>query len=186
MSFLNAKVWDAVIVPTYWYIDEDHSLPGARGSIARLDRVCELIREGVIERDATIPFPQAGVRERNGHLESLGENIATYAATLPELKIANIRYTPQSWGTWADTLASYKLIENNLPPGGSVHIHFVSDWSHLGRLWIIWQVTKPKGWTASFHLVPNFRTWKDILTHEPLRYFGLVFWKIPRYFFTGY
>lgn len=186
MSFFNARFWDAVIVPTYGYIDDDHSLPGGFGTIARLNRVCKLIREGVIERDAVIPFPQAHKRLKDGAVEFLGDNVANYAATLPELADATIRSTAQSWGTWADTLASYKLIENNLPPGGPRIVHFVSDFSQLGRLWIIWQFTKPEDWAARFHLVPNFRTWKDILTHEPVSYLKLIFWKVPKYLITGH
>ena len=187
MSFSNARPRDAVIVPTYGYIYDDHALPGARGSIVRLQRVCELIRKGVIDERAIIPFPQ-GAPNKGAAL--LGANVAQYAETLHELQSARIRTFPNvrdcTWGTWADTIASYGLINEDLPPGRARHVHFVSDWSQLGRLWLIWQVTKPKGWTASFHLAPNFRSWKDILSHEPLSYLKLIGWKIPKYLVTSH
>jgi hypothetical protein len=167
----------ALIIPTYGFVTPTNStLSGGRGTIARIRTAQGLIRRGDIARNCIVPFPQDILPKGDefnliGEV-TLGENVASYVQTLPEFQGANVMSVPDSSGTFNDTITSLKqiyLTEGNVP----VTVHFVSDWSQLGRLWLIWYLgcpDKPVTWRAIFHLVPNFRTMRDIWLHEPGAY----------------
>ena len=164
-------------IPPYGFVSERPNDSGSNGTRARVRVACQLIAARVIPANVIVPFP-SGFQRRDPSVSvdravSLGENVAEYVASQPEMKSARVIWKPLSWTTWDDTVASYKMVsehilasERNRP----MHWHFVSDPAQLGRLWLIWSFTHPRDWTASFHTVPNFRTWKDLVTHEPLAY----------------
>ncbi len=166
----------AVILPPYGYITGDPTTaPGERGTRRRVEKVCELVRSGTIPADCILPFPQS---------QGLGENIKTYVRSLDDFKSAITLTTDKTWGTFADTICGLEMIAREVK-GEPTTIHFVSDWSQLGRLWIIWRLAfweKPINWHAKFHLVRNFRTARDILGHEPAAYAKCVVLGLRRRF----
>lgn len=179
----KSLVQQALILPTYGFIT-DEPTSGSEGTKARTKRACELIREGRIPRDVVVPFPQKTVfNKATGQTESLGNNVGEYVAKLPEFSDADIRILPKTYGTWADQIESYRMVRANTLPYLPVHVHIVSDRTQLGRMWLTWIFTHPKGWTASFYVVPGFRAMRDILRHEPLSYAKLILWKIPKHLF---
>ena len=176
---------DVLIVPTYGFVTKEDT-PGGRGTKARLAVAQTLIREGVIPRECLIYFPQ-NMLPKGRELEflgrvTLGKNIADYVLTLPEFSEAAVidEDIPANGtsGTFDDTIACLKEAYRDLDGGRTprpLRIYFVSDWSQLGRVWLIWHLTwgprmARRGWKASFHFVPNFRSMRDIWFHEPPAY----------------
>jgi hypothetical protein len=175
-------VRDALIIPTYGFITHENT-PGGRGTKARIAKAAELIREGIVARNCLVDFPQGEyARGRDSMLLGvviLGKNVADYVRTLPEFSEADVTFPFTGYGsrgTFDDTIASLNGVYPDVDDEDKVrHIHFVSDWSQLGRLWLIWHIAwkhhvKKLGWKASFHLVPNFRTLRDVWLHEPPAY----------------
>lgn len=167
---------DIVIIPPYGFVSALNS-SGSKGTVRRIIRAQELIMKGVIGRDCLVPFPQKMIPINSEEVKllgrtPLGKNVAEYVERSPQFEEARVIHDPVSEGTFGDTIASLKMVwqmEGDVP----VTVHFVSDWSQLGRLWLIWRLAihnRPDAWKARFHLVPNFRTWGDILSHEPLAY----------------
>jgi hypothetical protein len=177
----------ALIIPTYGFITPDITLSGRRGTKARVKVAGDLINYEIVKKDCIVPFPQNALPQGR-ELEligpvPLGKNVGEYVRTLPEFADATILDdAPVSNGTFEDTIKSLNniyfeirdLFEADDTPTEPVHVHFVTDWSQLGRLWIIWHIAyRPQvrklGWKASFHRVPNFRSWKEIWVHEILK-----------------
>lgn len=168
---------------------------GGRGTKARIEVARRLIRDGVVGRDCIVPFPQQMLpspedRKVVGDV-TLGENVAAYVATLPEFADATLMDAPLSTGTFDDAIASVKeaALMAEEEDIGPLRFHFVSDWSQLGRLRIIWGIAlrherAAHGWQASFHRVPNFRSMSDIGLHEPPAYAKCVAKSLRRGFFA--
>lgn len=164
-----------VILPPYGYITGDPTAPGERGTQQRIEKVRELLRAGTIPADCILTFPQS---------RGLGENIKAHIRSIDDFKSAITILSDATWGTFADTIRGLQMIAHEVKDEPTT-IHFVSDWSQLGRLWIIWRLAfweKPGNWCAKFHLVPNFRTARDILGHEPLSYVKCIVLGLRRRF----
>lgn len=173
----------ALIIPPYGFINDDLTDRGEKVTRVRVNAAAMLIAHGTIPSDVIVPFTQKrALNPATGETESLGENIGTHVDRLPAFGRADIRILSETWGTWADTLRSLKLIAANAGSGTPVHVHFVTERAQLGRLRIIWLCTHPEGWSASFHPAPNARTRRDIWTHEPMSYAKLIFRTVPGYF----
>lgn len=192
---------DALIIPTYGFITSEDS-PGGRGTKARIAVAQKLIREGKVERICMTHFPQ-NMLPRGRELEllgpvPLGKNVADYVQTLSEFGDAYVTdecafhadARNGTKGTFDDTIRCLNeaFFETEEWGNPSIHVHFVSDWSQLGRLWLIWHAWKHSvrklGWKANFHLVPNFRTMRDVWLHEPPAYLKCLFRCIKWRFFT--
>lgn len=175
----------ALIIPTYGFITYKDTA-GQKGTRARVAKAAELIRQGVVARNCIVPFSQKqfpkGEDLKLVGKMTLGENVADYVRWQPEFSNAEVidtSLTAGTIGTFNDTVAALKLLyfemEKSEYPEEVLRIHFVSDWSQLGRLWLIWHLAwkrhvKRRYWCASFHLVPNFRTVPDVWLHEPPAY----------------
>lgn len=165
----------ALIIPTYGFITDDESRSGGQGTIARIRVAQDLINEGKIARTLFTFFPQRMLPEGYERFlignVPLGENVASYVEALIEFRLARVESKAVSVGTFEDTIVSLERI-HEVEGDNPVQVHFVSDWSQLGRLWIIWHLAfkKPLMWSAKFHLVPNFRTRQDVWFHEPPAY----------------
>ncbi len=174
---------DVLIIPTYGFVTSDPSLPGGRGTKARIEVARRLIRSGAVSRNCTVPLPQRALpkgreRELLGGDVPLGKNVGAYLRTLPEFKDACIiDNEPLSSGTFEDTVIGLNqaYYDANSTMDGPIHAHFVSDRSQLGRHWLIWNLawkteSRYAGEKASFYRVPNnFRSWGEIIKHEVLR-----------------
>jgi hypothetical protein len=142
---------DALIIPTSGFSLENPYDTETIGTKVRVEVAAALIRAGTISRKAIIPFPQK---------YELGRKVGVYVETLPEFHTADIRCLSQTSGMWTDTLISYDMIRGRFPHK-SIHVHFVSNRSEIGRLKLMWFLTAPIHWAASFHLTPEFETTKE-------------------------
>ena len=166
----------AIIIPTYGFVTPDESRPGGDGTKARISVAQDLIKKEIVPMHCIVPFPQnvlpTGEELRLIGRVTLAENVAAYVRNLPEFQYANVISMPVSSGTFNDTVASLQRVYQ-IAGDDCVTVHFVSDWSQLGRLWLIWYTGLsgiPKSWSPVFHKVPNFRTPRDVWTHEPAAY----------------
>lgn len=129
-----------------------------QGSIIRIRKGCDLLRGGIVPERVLIPWPQGYSKKSPtkplvGGDQSLGENMAEYCARQPEMirAKAQIHWEPRSWGTKNDLLAAYEMTKKGMWGTPTAHFFFVSDPTHMRRVKLVWDMTHPKGWTASFH-----------------------------------
>ncbi len=193
---------DALIIPTYGFVGDDDSLPNGRGTKARIAVAQKLLREKKVSSMCMLHFsqnmlPQGRELELLGPIP-LGKNVADYVRNLPEFENAYVTDAAEFFsdarhgtkGTFDDTIASLNqaYFEAEEWEDQRVRVHFVSDWSQLGRLWMVWHAwkhsVKDLGWQASFHLVPNFRSLHEIVFHEPAAYLKCAFNCLRWRFFT--
>jgi hypothetical protein len=133
--------------------------PGSIGSRNRIRAACKLVASGVIERGAYFLFPQ-GYQRHTPSMKltpdqvSFGGSVRAYARCQPELSGCVFLHEPLTYGTKQDMRAMYYMIAGYVPKfeGDFVHFHFVTDRAHLRRVWLVWKLTHPKGWTADFHV----------------------------------
>ncbi|MES2470683.1 MAG: hypothetical protein V4526_00385 [Patescibacteria group bacterium] len=145
-----------VVAPqSYDYITSD---TGA-GSKARLE-VAEQLITHLARAKPLVLFPQGFDKDhiyypcRKGDI-SLGQNLADYLKAQPGMDVAEIIHEPRSWTTRWDIIATYDMVAKQ---GYDIaHIHFVSDKCHIWRVKIVWWLTHPKDWTASFHFTDQFQ-----------------------------
>lgn len=142
------------------------------GSISRINSACDWMWRGFIPKDAYAVWPQ-GFQETNPSVqthpgqESLGQNLANYAGSLPIMHDLKVLCRPMSWTTRRDILASYQLVQE-IGYEQAV-FYFVSDPVHLRRVRLTWWMTHPKGWEAIFLSAPAHKmSWKERLIREPV------------------
>ena len=170
---------DALVVPTYGFVVEDQAHSGSHGTKERIRVAQKLIRDGIVAHNCIVPFPQNMMPNRKDRAllgdVTLGKNVADYVRSLPEFSQAIVEDSCTTMGTFDDTIETLEMIRRAVAQDNSteaVHVHFVSDWSQLGRLWIIWNIACARTgflahWQASFYLVPSFRSTQEVWTHEP-------------------
>ncbi len=135
------------------------------GSIVRIKRAGELIANGTVPSDAFVIFPQRGPQLKNG--EYLGQNLARFTRQLEDFRHTDIIDFPFSWGTYRDMMAMYMMIAQL--GHDHAHVTFVTDPAHLWRVRLIWWLTHPKEWTASFYACKQHRLPWEIVKHETPR-----------------
>lgn len=157
------------------------------GSRARIRAACDLVKAGKIPHNCTVLWPQGyqkndpGRPERLGQ-ESLGENMARYAREQPELSRASVIFEPSSWGTKGDVRACYRMVRE--AGYRNAEFFFVSDPVHLRRVKLVWWMTHPKGWRASFFPAESHRMGRfDRLIREPIALVSYFFTMLPDFLF---
>lgn len=154
------RVLPILAIQSKGFIWEDDGCPGSK---ERIKAACHYIRNKTIPEDAIAVWPQGFNRSNPAYEErgkvSLGKTMAGYASRMQLME--NVRHVvkPMSWSTINDIEASIKIAKNLAREPelkcDTVHFYFVSDACHLFRVWLIWSVLHPKGWTASFHKTPK-------------------------------
>lgn len=166
------RTTNVLAVQSYGYINSPEDMgSGAIGSRARILSAAMYVRAGVIpHKDLIALFPQ-GVSKADptGPGRSLGNMMAEYLKTRPEMEGVEVHHKALGWGTANDILHTYDMIRDL--GYSKAHISFVTDPAHLRRIKLIWHMTRPKRWTASFH--PAFlhrMTFKERFIREPIAF----------------
>lgn len=126
-------------------------------SESRILAARELVKKGLIPEDAIMVWPQ-GFSKRNPkvpglHIQSLGANMDEYSRGFEEFQKMKSLIKSLSWKTVYDMLASYEMVKEN--GYKQAHFYFVTDPLHLVRVRMIWCMTHPDGWEASFFPAHN-------------------------------
>lgn len=159
------------VMPYGFIKNEGDMSSGAVGSRARSLYAAMLVGTGRIPREDLVAlFPQGcrpGERNMQSTRTSLGEMMAKYLVTRPEMSGVTIRHMALGYGTQDDVLNLYKMVRDM--GHISAHIIFVTDPTHIKRVRIIWNQTHPKGWTAQFFGATFHRlSWRERLVREPV------------------
>lgn len=170
-------VGNILAVQSYGYIKNKSDLSsGALGSWGRILYAALLVGAGVIKKEGLIAvFPQG---KGAAPARNLGVMLGDALASRQEMKDIPVFAQPRGWGTVEDVLNTYKMVRER---GYSwAHISFVSDPVHIKRVELIWQYTKPLGWTASFYGSPFHQMmWQERWLREPAARLH-CWWKLGR------
>lgn len=162
---------NVLAVQSYGFIENDQDMSsGAVGSRARLLYAAMLVGTGRIKREDLVAlFPQGyrpdQIDQRHTRM-SLGEMMAKYLRTRPEMDGVKIQHKALGYGTRTDVQNIYEMVRSI--GHSSAHISFVTDPVHIRRVQIIWERTHPEGWTAEFFGATFHQMgWKERWIREP-------------------
>jgi hypothetical protein len=157
-------------VQTYGFISKNDRK--AEGSKDRIRTACRSIGRGEIPKDVLAIWPQ-GYRKKNPVCRpflasrSLGEEMVAYCASQPEMNSVGHLFSPRSWTTLGDIVATCAMVKQQ--GCTKVHVHFVTDRAHMKRVKFVWERIKPDDWEASFHPSENsYMSFVETYIREPI------------------
>lgn len=177
----NREAAQVLSIQSYDFINGE----SGEGSRRRIGAGCDLIAIKAIPRDCFVVWPQGFSKKdplhpSRGHEVSLGRNMLLYALSQQDLRHAKMLQKEMSFGTKGDMLASYGMIAEL--GYDLAHFHFVTDPVHLWRVRLVWWMTHPRGWTASFHPAHTHKmSAKERFVHEPIKFVSYLLTLLPRF-----